>query len=127
VHAARHGERAERERQRDELAIEMLVALGKRNAATAATERRAGKALQEMTNTAGPVNAGGGRVVWPAVQGSSKEGGCARSVRALNKKDVRLVPCRARYTPSCSSANSAAQPDFNHDGHLFRGSRSEHP
>ena len=53
VQAARREKRAERERRLDQLAVELLVALGERDAAIAATEQRAGKALQEMTNTAG--------------------------------------------------------------------------
>ena len=63
----------------------------------------------------------------PPVQGPSKEGGCARSVGALNKKDVRLVACRAGCAPPCRNANSAAQQDLHHDGHLFTGRRREHP
>jgi hypothetical protein len=50
----------------------------------------------------------------------------ASCVGALHKTDVRLVACRARCAPSCCNANSAAQQDLHHDGHLFTGRRSEH-
>jgi hypothetical protein len=41
--------RADRERRLEGLAIEVLTALGERDAAVRDTERRAGKALQTMT------------------------------------------------------------------------------
>jgi hypothetical protein len=48
VHAKRRRERAERDRRLEKLAIEVLTALGERDATIAATEQRAGTALQAM-------------------------------------------------------------------------------
>jgi hypothetical protein len=48
VQARRRRERAERDRRVERLAIEVLTALGERNAMIAATEQRAGAALQAM-------------------------------------------------------------------------------
>ena len=44
-------ERADRERRLEGLAVEVLAALGERDAAVRDTERRAGVALQTMTTT----------------------------------------------------------------------------
>jgi hypothetical protein len=46
--AARRKERADRERRLEALAVEVLTALGERDATIAATEQRAGAALQAM-------------------------------------------------------------------------------
>jgi len=46
---ARRRERAQRDRRLEKLAIEVLTALGERDATIAATERRASAALQAMT------------------------------------------------------------------------------
>ena len=48
VCAKRCRERAERDRRLEKLAIEVLTALGERDATIAATEQRAGAALQAM-------------------------------------------------------------------------------
>jgi hypothetical protein len=48
--AARRKERVERERWLEGLAVEVLTALGERDATIAATEQRAGAALQAMIN-----------------------------------------------------------------------------
>src|SRR5512132_2352421 len=48
VCAKRRRERAERDRRLEKLAIEVLTALGERDATVAATEQRAGAALQAM-------------------------------------------------------------------------------
>jgi hypothetical protein len=48
--AARRKERVDRERRLDGLAVEVLTALGERDATIAATEQRAGAALQAMIN-----------------------------------------------------------------------------
>jgi hypothetical protein len=48
VQARRRRERAERNRRLERLAIEVLTALGERDATIAATEQRAGAALQAM-------------------------------------------------------------------------------
>jgi hypothetical protein len=48
VCAKRRREPAERDRRLEKLAIEVLTALGERNATIAATEQRAGAALQAM-------------------------------------------------------------------------------
>ena len=48
VHAKRRRERAARDRRLEKLAIEVLSALGERDATIAATEQRAGAALQAM-------------------------------------------------------------------------------
>jgi hypothetical protein len=48
VHAKRRRERAERDRRLEKLAIEVLTALGERDATIATTEQRAGAALQAM-------------------------------------------------------------------------------
>jgi hypothetical protein len=48
VQAKRRGERAERDRRLERLAVEVLTALGEREAMIAATEQRAGAALQAM-------------------------------------------------------------------------------
>jgi hypothetical protein len=48
VHAKRRRERAQRDRRLEKLAIEVLTALGERDATIAATEQRAGAALQAM-------------------------------------------------------------------------------
>jgi hypothetical protein len=48
VHAKRRRERAERDRCLEKLAIEVLTALGERDATIATTEKRAGAALQAM-------------------------------------------------------------------------------
>jgi hypothetical protein len=49
--AAPRKERADRERQLEGLAVEVLTALGERDATIAATEQRAGEALQAMMIT----------------------------------------------------------------------------
>ena len=48
VQGRRRRERAERDRRLEKLAIEVLTALGERDATIAATEQRAGTALQAM-------------------------------------------------------------------------------
>jgi hypothetical protein len=48
VHAKRRRERAQRDRRLEKLAIEVLTALGERDATIAATEQRASAALQAM-------------------------------------------------------------------------------
>jgi hypothetical protein len=48
VQVKRRREQAERDRRLEKLAIEVLTALGERDATIAATERRAGAALQAM-------------------------------------------------------------------------------
>ena len=48
VYAKRRRERAECDRRLEKLAIEVLTALGERNATSAATEQCAGAALQAM-------------------------------------------------------------------------------
>jgi hypothetical protein len=48
AYAKRRRERAERDRRLEKLAIEVLSALGERDATIAATEQRAGTALQAM-------------------------------------------------------------------------------
>jgi hypothetical protein len=48
VYAKRRREPAERDRRLEKLAIEVLTALGERDATIAATEQRAGAALQAM-------------------------------------------------------------------------------
>jgi hypothetical protein len=48
--AARRKERVDRERRLEGLAVEALTALGERDATIAATEQRAGAALQAMIN-----------------------------------------------------------------------------
>ena len=48
VHAKRRRERAQHDRRLEKLAIEVLTALGERDATVAATEQRAGAALQAM-------------------------------------------------------------------------------
>ena len=53
VRVARRVARALRERRLDNLTVEVHVALGKRDAAVAAMERRAGQALQAMTSGEG--------------------------------------------------------------------------
>jgi hypothetical protein len=53
VRAARRLVRDQRERRLDTLAVELHVALGERDAAVAAIERRAGQALQAMTSDEG--------------------------------------------------------------------------
>src|SRR5215217_3528125 len=53
VRAARRLARAQRERRLDALAVELHVALGERDAAVAAFERRAGQALHAMTSGEG--------------------------------------------------------------------------
>src|SRR5918993_3779175 len=53
VRAARRVARAQRERRLDNLAVEVHVALGERDAAVAAIERRAGEALRAMTSDEG--------------------------------------------------------------------------
>ena len=63
VCAKRCRERAERDRRLEKLAIEVLTALGERDAtAIAATEQRAGAALQAMI-TDDPDGVGGGATV----------------------------------------------------------------
>ena len=53
VRAARRVARAQRERRLDALTVEVHVALGERDAAVAAMERRAGQALHAMTSDEG--------------------------------------------------------------------------
>jgi hypothetical protein len=48
AYAKRRRERAQRDRRLEKLAIEVLTALGERDATIAATEQRAGAALQAM-------------------------------------------------------------------------------
>ena len=50
VYAKRRRERAECDRRLEKLAIEVLTALGERDAAIVATEQRASAALQAMIN-----------------------------------------------------------------------------
>jgi len=49
VASKRRRERAEREKRLEDLAVRVLVAMRERDAAVADAERRAGKALREMT------------------------------------------------------------------------------
>jgi len=49
VQAKRRRERAEREKRLETLAVQVLTAIGERDAAVAEAERRAGDALQAMT------------------------------------------------------------------------------
>ena len=53
VRAARREARAQRERRLDTLTVEVHVALGERDAAVAAIERRVGQALHAMTTVEG--------------------------------------------------------------------------
>src|SRR5215207_10555569 len=53
VRTARRVARAQRERRLDNLAVELHVALGERDAAVAGIERRAGQALHAMTGDEG--------------------------------------------------------------------------
>ena len=48
AYAKRRRERAQRDRRLEKLAIEVLTAIGERDATIAATEQRAGAALQAM-------------------------------------------------------------------------------
>jgi hypothetical protein len=61
VQAKRRQERAQRDRRLEKLAIEVLTALGERDATIAATEQRAGAALHcsvnEMPQSPPPSNA----------------------------------------------------------------------
>lgn len=49
----RRRERIERDRRLEDLAVRVLTAIGERDVAVAATERRAGAALREMTEVEG--------------------------------------------------------------------------
>src|SRR5665811_498352 len=49
----RRRERAEREKRLEDLAVQVLVAMRERDAAVADADRRAGKALREMTEDEG--------------------------------------------------------------------------
>src|SRR5450631_1935996 len=49
VQSKRRRERAEREKRLEGLAVQVLVAVGERDAAVARADRRAGQALREMT------------------------------------------------------------------------------
>jgi hypothetical protein len=51
--AVRRKQRADRERRLERLAVAVLTALGERDAAVRDTERRAGEALQTMTDDEG--------------------------------------------------------------------------
>jgi hypothetical protein len=53
VQSRRRRERAEREKRPEGLAVRVLVAVGEREAAVSEAERRAGKALREMTEDEG--------------------------------------------------------------------------
>src|SRR5215211_6779755 len=53
VRAARREARAQRERRLDTLTVEVHIALGERDVAVAAFERRAGQALHAMTGDEG--------------------------------------------------------------------------
>jgi len=53
VQASRREARARRERRLDQLAVELHTALGERDAAVTAIERRAGEVLQAMTSDEG--------------------------------------------------------------------------
>ena len=53
VQSKRRRERAERDRRLEALAVQVLVAVRERDAAVANAERRAGQALQEMTEDEG--------------------------------------------------------------------------
>ena len=59
----RRTEREERERRVIDLAEQVMVAIGERDAAVAETEKRAGEALRELTERRGPVAGRGRRVV----------------------------------------------------------------
>ena len=61
AYAKRRRERAQRDRRLEKLAIEVLTALGERDATVAATEQRAGAALQAMITDES-------LTVWEAVQ-----------------------------------------------------------
>ena len=60
---ARRRARAERERRLEGLAVDVLVAVGERDAAIQASERRAGQALLVNDGPRGAVIAGGSRMV----------------------------------------------------------------
>jgi hypothetical protein len=53
VAARRRRERAERERRLQDLVVQVLTAVGERDVAVAATEKRAGAALRQMTEVEG--------------------------------------------------------------------------
>jgi hypothetical protein len=53
VAARRRRERAEREKRLQDLVVQVLTAVGERDVAVAATEKRAGAALRQMTEVEG--------------------------------------------------------------------------
>jgi hypothetical protein len=53
VAARRRRERAEREKRLGDLVVQVLMAVGERDVAVAATEKRAGAALRQMTEVEG--------------------------------------------------------------------------
>lgn len=63
VQAKRRRERADRDRQLETLAVDVLTALGERDETITATERRAGDALEAMIDGEGLSDYGGGAVV----------------------------------------------------------------
>jgi NaMN:DMB phosphoribosyltransferase len=78
VQAKRRRERAERDRRLEKLAIEVLSALGERDATIAATEQRAGAALQAMVIDEQVIVAEA--VQWCAVAISHREAGRLRQL-----------------------------------------------
>ena len=93
VHAKRRRERVERDRRLEKLAIEVLTALGERDATIAATEQRAAAALQAMI-------ANESLTVSEAVQW------CAGAISQREVARLRRLAAQARTQPEDDTTRS---------------------
>jgi hypothetical protein len=91
--AERRKQRADRERRIEALAVVVLTAHGERDGAVRDTERRAGEALQTMTDDEGLSLRGGGRVGHVSLETTSRRTrrSCQRRANRGGRMD-RTVP-----------------------------------
>lgn len=89
VQAERRRERADRERRLEQLAVEVLTALGERDAAIAASEQRASQALRLMVDGEGLTITD--TVLWCAEQISTREATRLRKEAAPAADDAAVT------------------------------------
>ncbi|WP_248582739.1 hypothetical protein [Nocardioides sp. InS609-2] len=100
----RRRERAERERGIEDLAVQVMTAIGERDAAVAEAERRAGGALWEMTEVAGLSLSEA--VAWCGEQISVREATRLRRLVDRAAKDVE--PAAGKGVPATGSGGAGA-------------------
>ena len=98
VQSRRRRERAERDRRLEGLAVRVLIAVRERDAAVADAERRAGQALQEMTEVEG-------LSIREAVQW------CGEGVTTREVTRLRRLAEASRYDGDVSGAGEERDPD----------------